>query len=88
MIILLVPMIMAQEIIFLKFRYQSFPEIQRNVFHLNLFTDVVINSNNSDAAKLSYLKDSLSDELYYIVKNLNVSDGGFTLQIWKKLLDR
>ena len=54
----------------------------------NLFTDMVINSNNSDAAKLSCLKDSLSDKPYYIVKNLIVSDVGFARQIWHKLLDR
>ena len=49
---------------------------------------MVINLNNSDAAKLSYLKDLLSDEPYYIVKNLNVSNCGFAQQLWKKLLDR
>ena len=54
----------------------------------DLFTDMVIKSKNSHAAKLSYLKSSLTDEPLYLIKNVNVTNGQFQSQVWQKLLDQ
>ena len=45
-------------------------------------------SSYSDSSNLSYLKDSLKDEPFYLIKNLTVTKGNFESQVWKKLLDQ
>ena len=54
----------------------------------NLFTQLVVNSHLSDAEKLSLLKDSLSNEPLFLIKDLTVTEGHFVDQIWGKLLNR
>lgn len=53
----------------------------------NLFYDLVTSSNRTDAEKFSYLKDALSDEPLFLIKNLTVTEGQFEAQIWKTLTD-
>ena len=48
----------------------------------DLFTELVVKSNRSASAKLYSLKESLSDEPLYLMKNLTVSEGRFEEQIW------
>ena len=51
----------------------------------NLFKALVINSSRTSAEKFSYLKDALSDEPLFLIKNLTVTEGQFEEQIWKTL---
>ena len=53
----------------------------------DLFTQLVVNSALSDSEKLSLLKDSLSNEPYFLIKNLTVAEGQFVDQVWNKLLE-
>ena len=51
----------------------------------NLFTALVIDSSRTSAEKFSYLKDTLSDEPLFLIKNLTVTVGQFEELIWKTL---
>ena len=53
----------------------------------DVFNDIV-KSNYSDSSKLSYFKDSLKNEPFYLIKNLTFTEGNFEEQVWKKLLDQ
>ena len=71
-------------IIFLKWHCLSFGDAKDWTAFRGLFNDMVVKSN--DSSKLSYLKDSLKNEPFYLIKNLTVRKGNFKAQVWKKLL--
>ena len=53
----------------------------------NLFNDMIVKSNRTDAEKLSYLLSALSGEPLALIKTSNVSDGKFETDIWNKLVN-
>ena len=52
-------------------------DMKDQIYFRDLFNDMVVKSNYSDYSKQPYLKDSLKNEPYYLIKNLNVTEGSF-----------